>query len=417
MKTFKVPQLAWYGPRDLELRLPDSWQVQTSYAAGYDRPALTLEQIGAAIRSPLGQKPLRELARGKKEAVIVFDDMTRATRSAEIVPFILEELSAARIADRNIRFICGVGTHPPLRRQDLVKKLGEDAVARHRCFSHNAFGGCIYVGTTGTYQTKLYINEEYMKCDLKIVIGACVPHPNAGFGGGAKMIMPGIASFDCIMQNHVHMFPDPAPARQTKGMGLFDENLFRKDIEECAELTGIDFLVNVILNLWGETVSIYAGDWRQAFSGALNEARSHYRAQRFPDVDIIIANSYAKANESNIALGAGLPFLDRNTQKGTSIVFIGNAPEGQIPHYLLGFWGQLVPPRLVRSSPPNYPSGLKQAIFFSEYPHPGSSFLGVDEPITYLSRWDEVLEMLQRVHGDNARVGIIPDATNQYFPL
>ena len=368
------------------------------------------------IRNPLGQKPLRELARGKKEVVIVFDDMTRATRSAQIVPFILEELSAAGIADRNIRFICGLGTHPPLLRQDLVKKLGEDVVARYRCFSHNAFGGCIYVGTTGTYQTKLYINEEYMKCDLKIVIGACVPHPNAGFGGGAKMIMPGIASFECIMQNHTHMFPDPAPgAKQTKGMGLFDENLFRQDIEECAELAGIDFLVNVIINLWGETVSIYAGDWRQAFAGALEEAKSHYRAQRFPDLDIVIANAYAKANESNIALGQGLSFLERKTQTDTSIVFIGNAPEGQIPHYLLGFWGQLVPPRLVGPTPPRYPPGLKQAIFFSEYPHPGSSFLGVDEPITYISRWDEVLDRLQKVHGDEARVGIIPDATNQYF--
>jgi nickel-dependent lactate racemase len=414
MKAYRVPQLAWYGPRDLELPVPDSWQVQMNYAAGYNRPSLTSDQLRNAIRCPLGQKPLRELARGKKEVVIVFDDMTRATRSAEIVPFILEELSAAGVADRNIRFICGVGTHPPLPRQDLVKKLGEDVVARYRSFSHNAFGGCNYVGTTGTYQTKLYINEEYLKCDLKIVIGACVPHPNAGFGGGAKMIMPGIASFECILQNHVHMFPDPH-VKVTKGMGLFDENLFRQDIEECAEMTGIDFLVNVIINLWGETVSIYAGDWRQAFAEALKEAKSHYLAERFPELDIVIANAYAKANESNIALGAGLRFLDRNTKTGSSIVFIGNAPEGQIPHYLLGLWGQMVPPRLVSPYPPNYPAGLKQALFYSEYPHPGSSFLGENEPVTYLSRWNEVLERLQKVHGDDARVGIIPDATNQYF--
>ena len=415
MKTFKVPQLAWYGPRDLELPLPDSWQVQMNYAAGYNCQRLTSDQIRTSIRNPIGQKPLRELAHGKKEAVIVFDDMTRATRSAEIVPFILEELTGAGIPDRNIRFICGVGTHPPLPRQDLVKKLGEDVVSRYRCFTHNAFGSCIYTGTTDTYQTKLYINEEYMKCDLKIVIGACVPHPNAGFGGGAKMIMPGIASFECIMQNHTHMFPDPG-VKVTKGMGLFDENLFRQDIEECAELAGIDFLVNVIINLWGETVSIYTGDWRQAFKAALKEAKSHYLAQPFPAMDIVIANAYAKANESNIALGAGLPFLDQNTQTGTSIVFIGNAPEGQIPHYLLGFWGQLIPPRLVRPFPPKYPRGMKQALFFSEYPHPGSSFMSVDEPITYLSRWGDVLEKLQKVHGANARVGIIPDATNQYFP-
>jgi nickel-dependent lactate racemase len=84
----------------------------------------------------------------------------------------------------------------------MVKKLGEEVVSRYRVYNHNAFGNCTYVGTTATYKTKVYINEEYMKCDLKIVIGSCVPHGVAGFGGGAKMIMPGLASFDTVNHHH-----------------------------------------------------------------------------------------------------------------------------------------------------------------------------------------------------------------------
>lgn len=417
MPIFKVPQLAWYGPRDFDISLPDNWKVETSYAEGYNRPALTPEQIRAAIRRPLGQKPLRELARGKKQVAIVFDDMSRVTRVAEIVPFILEELSSAGIAEKNIRFICGVGAHPPITRPEFVKKLGEDVVAHYRCFSHNAFGNCVYVGTTGTHRTRLFLSEEYMNCDLKIVIGACVPHPDAGFGGGAKMIMPGISSFECIMQNHLNMFPDPTPgAKRTKGMGLYDENSFRKDIEDCAGLAGIDFLVNAIVNLWGEAVAIYAGDWRQAYAEAVQDAKSNYGAERFSPQDIIISNAYAKANEASmIGLREATQFLDRDADSGTSIVIIGNAPEGQISHYLLGRWGNLCSPRFVAPAP-RYPPQLKQIIFYSEYPHPGSSVWGDEAPVTYLSRWDQVLKALQTIHGDGTRVGIIPDATNQYFP-
>ena len=302
MQTIKVPQLAWYDTRYLELPLPDDWQVEMCYMAGYNRPELKPEEIRAAIRNPIGTKPLKELARGKKEVAIVFDDLTRVTRSAKIIPFVLEELAASGIPDKNIRFICGLGLHGAMRRSDFVKKLGEDIVARFRVFNHNPFGNCIYVGTTGTLKTRLYINEEYTKCDLRIIIGSCVPHAAAGFGGGSKMIMPGIASYESINWNHktgaVGIAPISPGGKPTQGMGLIDENIFKKDVDEAAGLAGIDFLINTIVNLWGEPVSVYAGNWKEAFAAAVKEAKAHYRTPRVTDKDIVIANNYAKANEA-----------------------------------------------------------------------------------------------------------------------
>lgn len=415
MNIIKVPQLAWYSPCDLELALPEDWQVQTNYMSGHNRPDLTPEQIQGALSRPAGQKPLRELAKGKKQAVILFDDMSRVTRTAKIVPFVLEELSAAGMIEKNIRLICAVGAHQALCRQDFIKKLGEDVVARYRCFSHNPFGNCVYVGTTRTHGTRLQVNEEYMLCDLKIVISGCVPHPNAGFGGGAKLIMPGIASFDCISQNHAHMFLDGAAGKKpTQGMGLFDENLFRRDIDECAALAGIDFSINVIVNLWGETVSLYAGEWRQAYAAAVQEAKSQYRTEKLNPADVVIANAYAKANEAAMGAGAAMPFLDQ-AANGNSIVVIGNAPEGQVGHYLLGRWGKLTSPMLPNPGQTNFPPGLRQIIFYTKYPHPGSSTWPEEAPVVYLNRWEDVLKALQRVHGPGTRAGIIPDATNQYF--
>ena len=86
MNTIKLPQLAWYDPRELELPIPDNWQVEVCNIAGYNRPAMNDNQIEASITNLIGTSPIRELARGKNEVVILFDDMTRITRVARIVP-------------------------------------------------------------------------------------------------------------------------------------------------------------------------------------------------------------------------------------------------------------------------------------------------------------------------------------------
>jgi len=184
MSTIKLPTLAWYKMKELELTVPDDWQVETFNMAGYDQPALTPEQVKMAIGNAIGTPPLKELARGKKEVVIIFDDMTRGTRTYDMVPPVLAELAAAGIPDSGIRFICALGCHGAYTREHFAKKLGEEVMARFPVYNHNTFGNCTYAGKTGTYGTEVYVNEEVMKCDLKIAIGSVVPHPMNGFGGG-----------------------------------------------------------------------------------------------------------------------------------------------------------------------------------------------------------------------------------------
>jgi len=87
MNTIKLRQLAWYDPKELVLPLPDGWQIEVYNMAGYNRPALKPDEIKTAISKPIGTTPIRELAKGKKEVVIIFDDMTRVTRVAEISLF------------------------------------------------------------------------------------------------------------------------------------------------------------------------------------------------------------------------------------------------------------------------------------------------------------------------------------------
>jgi len=411
MNIIRVPQLAWYETKELELPLPDSWRVEVCNMAGYNRSAMKPDEIKASISNPMGTPPIRELARGKKEVVIIFDDMTRVTRIAKIVPFVLEELATAGIPDNRIRFIAALGLHSTMWRQHFVKKLGEEVVSRFSVYNHNPFGNCTYVGTTTTYKTKVYANEEVMKCDLKIAIGSVVPHPMSGFGGGGKIILPGIASFETI--DYIHqMETKDRQEHQDKpitGMGIFDNNPLRYDIDEAANLVGLDVLINCIVNMWGETMSVYAGAMEPAYAAAVEEAKTHYLTPRVKGQDIVIANTFAKVNEVIFGLGIAYPAVNTG---GGDVVLIGNAPEGQVTHYLLGPFGKTTwAKQPLRSKVPRHVNHL---IVYSEYPHRGSSWLDEDDKILYLDRWDDVLKLLQKSHGADTKVAVYPNAEIQY---
>ena len=94
MSVVKVPQLAWYEPSELELSFPEAWQVETYNYPGYNESELTPEEIKTAVNKPIGSPRLSEMAKGKEQVVIAFDDQTRITRAAKIVPHVLAELKA-----------------------------------------------------------------------------------------------------------------------------------------------------------------------------------------------------------------------------------------------------------------------------------------------------------------------------------
>ncbi len=413
MNTIRLPQLAWHGTRELELPVPDGWQVEVRNMAGYDRPAMKPDEIKAAINNPVGIPPVRELARGKNEVVIIFDDMTRVTRVAEIVPFVLEELAEAGIPDDRIRFIMALGAHGAAGRLDFIKKLGEETVARFPVYNHNPFNNCTCVGTT-SYGTKICVNAEVMKCDLKIAIGSVVPHPNTGFGGGGKIILPGVSSVQTI--EHFHRveteFKKKYPAKQLTGVGVFDDNPLQGNIAEAVALAGLDVKVDGILNMWGETVAIFAGAPKPAYEAAVGEARNHYLTPEVKGERLVIANTFAKADEAFI-VGLSSAF-NAIRPEGGDVVLIANAPEGQVIHYLLGSFGKTIGGNLQLQV--KIPQHINRLMVYTEYPEAmvRDYFQELDK-VLFMHRWDDVLQALQEFHGANARVTVFPNADIQYF--
>ena len=414
MNTITLPQLAWYGTKKLELPLPDSWPVELYNMAGYNRPAIKPDEIKASLTNLIGTAPIRELARGKNEVVIIFDDMTRVTRTAEIVPFVLEELAQAGIADNKIRFICALGCHGVHNRLDFTKKLGEETLARFPAYNHNPFANCTHVGTTNTYGTEVYVNAEVMKCDLKIAIGSVVPHPMSGFGGGGKIILPGVASFETIEYNHRASITDIIEHldKPIAGMGLFDNNPMRFDIEEAATLAGLDVLINCIVNMRGETVAIFAGALMPTYAAAVGEAKSHYRTPKAKGENIVIANTFAKANEA-IMVGLNNAFSAIRPDGG-DVVLMANAPDGQVTHYLMGPFGKTTAGTL--RSLARVPRYVNHLIIYSEYPDiAGRSYIEESDKVLFMNNWDAVLRALQEFNGAEAKVAVYPNADIQWI--
>jgi len=260
----------------------------------------------------LGAPTIREIAKGKKEVAIIFDDYVRGSKWSEISTVILDELAAAGIPDESIRFICGLGCHGTANRTDFVRKLSEDIVSRYMVVNHNAFVGNQYVGTTKTWGTKIEANGELMHCDLKIALGVTVPHPIAGFGGGSKAILPGVVSYQTIVDNHANSLGAAFAAMKesqergtppTIGLGVYGEvHPITDESDEAARMAGLDFAVNTLINKKGEHCSVYAGQFHEVHQAAIAEAKTHYTTEMPARADIVIANAFYKANENLIAL-------------------------------------------------------------------------------------------------------------------
>lgn len=405
-----LPQLAWHGCKEFQAYFPDTWQIEACHMSGYDRPPLSSEAIRSAILEPIDKPPIRETARNKQQVAIIFDDMARATRVFEIAPFVIEELEKAGIHDGQIRFISALGCHGPMTRPDFIKKLGKPVVARFQVYNHNIFGNCTKIGTT-SFGTPLYLNTEAVKCDFKIAIGSIVPHGFAGFGGGGKTIMPGIASFDTIKEFHSQkQNSENGSGIDFTGMGCLENNLLSQNIEEAVRLFRLDYKIDALLNMWGQTVSLYAGSPTAVYKAGVAEGRIHYQTPMAKECDIVVTNTFAKANEGEGGIITGFPSVKAN---GGDMVLICNAPEGHVTHYLLGNWGSI--------SNENFrlqvkiPDNVDHLIVFNEYPDFSiKGYFSPQEKVVLVDRWDSVLEILGKKHGSTAKVAIYSSAEIQY---
>lgn len=420
-QKISVPYMPWFDERDLELSFPDNWDVRVCHMRGKDQPPLDDEGFRKAFENPINSEKISTLAKGRKEVCIVFDDMTRPTKVHEIAHYVLEELKRGDVKDSSIRFIVSLGAHGAHSLIDFRKKLGDDILRRFPVFNHNPYECCRNLGKTSR-GTPVEINAEFLMCDLKIAIGSIAPHVSYGFGGGGKIIMPGLASMDAIWHNHNKVGGRGAPDKDhplgklnpTVGLGKYEGNVMRLDMEEATRMAGLDIKVDAIVNYRRDTVALFVGDPIAEHAEGVRFARDHYMTEKAENMDIAIVNAFSKANEGHIATFLGSRMLKKEGEGG-DLVCIISAPGGQIPHYLLRSGGKFVGGR-IWGRKDHFPPGVKRFYLVCEHPDwAGWEWFGPRDQITWVPNWSEVLTLLRKTHGAGTKVAVLPDATIQYF--
>jgi len=381
--------------------------------AGENALKMSSQQIRDALRKPIGTPRLAELARGKKEVCIIFDDLTRPTKADQILPHVLDELHEGGIKDENIQFIAALGLHGAMKLMDFQKKLGTEIPQKYLVFNHNPYENCTYLGKTSR-GTPVSVNSEFMACDLKVSLGSLVPHPTAGFGGGGKMILPGVSSAESIAANHGKLVTISETGTMVMDTwGRVDDNTQRLDMEEIARMAGLDFSINALVNIKRDTIGLFCGDLVEAQRAGVKMARQVYASEAPSDADIVVANAYAKGNEAALVSGLGSKILK---ESGGDMVVIGNIPEGQVCHYLARAFGKRMGGRLYGAHK-KLPARVKRMYALGPYiDKAGLDWIGPIDQITILNSWAEILSALKDGNGTKAKAVVIPDGTLQYFP-
>ncbi|MED5415493.1 MAG: lactate racemase domain-containing protein [Candidatus Latescibacterota bacterium] len=281
---------AWFGDDEIELPIPDRWTVDVLPPA--DGPALSDQEMRACLDRALGCDALAQMARGVTSVLIVIDDLGRPTPTHRIAPFVVKTLLAAGVDDGAISFIVATGSHRQLKTDEIERKLGSDLASRFPVHCHDACHDEMCDLGPLPSGMPVVVNRRVVDADLVIGISCVLPHTLAGFSGGGKIMMPGLAGLRSIAE--LHSFSPKRQRGDTDSSGRHPDG--RELIEAFASRAGLDFSINTVVNTRREVTGLFAGSHIDAHRRAVEHAYKVYQTIVSADVrqnaDIVIVNGY-----------------------------------------------------------------------------------------------------------------------------
>lgn len=406
---------AWYGDRELELPFPDSWTVSVHWPKT-PRP-LSDAQIEQALRRPLGQPPLAQLAQGRSRPAVILDDLTRPTPADRVLPFVLNELAAAGIPAGDVTVVVATGTHGPPTAQALAKKAGLEAATSCRLIAHDDRRDVVRVGRT-SFGTPVLVNRAVAGADLVLGIGGVYPQHSTGFGGGSKLAL-GVLGRRSI--THLHY------GHPSMDGSLEIDNDFRHDLDEIARMVGMHTSISAHVDAQRRLVRLVSGAHELYYREAVAFSLSSYSACAPGNADVVISNAYPMDVSLTFMRSKGiLPLL--RAAPGASRVVVAACPEGVGHHGLFPFMDlprfararQLARRTLVdpRSAPATVRRGVARrlngarapapaaALPIHLYPpgRPSGSLPAAIPGMTAVYSWDETLARVAREQGGRSEL-------------
>jgi len=385
--------------RAVDFPLPSGWRAKVY--PPIDAPALSARQVSRAFSSPTGSMPIAEAARGARSAVILVDDFRRPTPIGMLCTHVLTELTAAGVTLDRIAIITGGGAHRAQRRKE-AKRLGSVLTGVGKWLIHDAFDPKVqYVGLTSA-GTPVLVNEIAAQADFSISISTVYPHPFTAWGGGAKLVLPGISHLSSIHYHHGRLkgsvraaSPSHCPAR--------------RDLEEAAALFGLNISICAVMNSSKELCGVFVGAPSKAHRRAISAARKIYRTDLDGVTpDLVIANAYPLDGDPTQLSKSAWPASYFGVPTIQIFDFADPSPYHGLYHGLPHeFRAQQKQRNLVQD-----PAGLmtaKQILYSPQY---GKGFVPVTDSYYYENNWPRLMQGLEK-RFPHASVAVLPAAALQ----
>jgi nickel-dependent lactate racemase len=309
-------------------------EVASSRVAGIYEPKkvgfseMSDEEIRQSITNTIGTKPLRQIAKGCKNVLIVTDDNTRETPLCRIIPMVLEELTAAGVGDKEITFLIGLGTHRAMTEDEITEKFGSEIANKYKIINHTwddpetliSKGQC-------ELGFEIVINKMINNADFIISMGSIVPHATVGFSGGGKTIMPGICGPRTIEQTHwmalnysmAEILGNPS-------------NPMRSAIINLCRRINLGMIIDAIVFEGGKLFGLVAGDLKAAHDAGVELCRKVYSVPINDTSEIVIAEAYPVDIDLRQAIKA-ICSADLVCRDGGVIILAASCPEGISPQF------------------------------------------------------------------------------------
>ena len=320
-----------YGEKHFDLNFEHK---NVKIISSLSSPKLKREEeiLKYAIENPIDSPRLKDIVKPDEDVCIIVPDVTRLWQKPSVyLPYVIKELEEAGVKDDNIHFICALGTHRKQNEEEHKLIMGEDLFNRFEIIDHDCRDkdNLQYVGTT-SFGTEVYVNKLALQCKHIILTGGIVFHDIAGFGGGRKAILPGISSYETVMQNHSLSLNPNGPGSNPKvRTALMDGNPFSEDMLEAAKFVNPSFLFNVILDSDGNFTAAVAGNYITAHRKGCEILKSidSFNIKEKADVIITSAGGYPK----DIDLYQASKALSNSVEavrEGGTIILVAQCIEG-----------------------------------------------------------------------------------------
>ena len=296
----------------------------TSSIHGYRAKADGLTLVREAMADPIGSKKLSELAKGKKNVVLIASDHTRPVPSKVIVPPMLAEIREGN-PDADITILVATGCHRYTTREELISKFGEDIVNNEKIVIHVSTDEDSLV-TIGTLPSggALRINKLAAEADLLVAEGFIEPHFFAGFSGGRKSVLPGVCSRETVMANHCSEFIASPYART----GVLSGNPIHADMLYAAGAARLAYIVNVVIDDKKQAIFAVAGDSEAAHKAGCDFLSGRCRVNPIY-ADIAISTNGGYPLDQNIYQSIkGMTAAEATVKEGGVIIMLSSCTDG-----------------------------------------------------------------------------------------